>query len=63
MIITGGLNVYPREIEEVARQHPAVRQAGVVGVKHPIRGETIVAYIVPTDAWADPGSVRAISPV
>ena len=59
MIITGGLNVYPREIEEVARQHPAVRQAGVVGVKHPIRGETIVAYIVPTDASADPGSVRA----
>ena len=47
MIITGGLNVYPREIEEVLRQHPGVRQAGVVGVKHPIRGETIVAYVVP----------------
>jgi len=58
MIITGGLNVYPREIEEVLRQHPAVREAGVVGVKHPIRGEIIVAYVVPTHLVADPGELR-----
>ena len=54
MIITAGLNVYPREIEEVLRQHPGVRQAGVVGVKHPIRGETIVAYVVPEHPGSGP---------
>jgi len=59
MIITAGLNVYPREIEEVLRQHPGVRQAGVVGVKHPIRGETIVAYVVPEHPGADPSPLRA----
>ncbi len=59
MIITGGLNVYPREIEEVLRQHPDVRQAGVVGVKHPLRGEMIVAYVVPEHPAADPSALRA----
>jgi len=58
LIITGGLNVYPREIEEVLRQHPAVRQAAVVGVRHPIRGETVVAYVLPADPTADPGQTR-----
>ena len=58
MINVGGLNVYPREIEEPLRQHPAVRQAAVVGVKRPIRGETIVAYVVPREPVTDPGPLR-----
>jgi long-chain acyl-CoA synthetase len=58
MINVGGLNVYPREIEEPLRQHPAVRQAAVVGVKRPIRGEIIVAYVVPAQPVSDPGPLR-----
>lgn len=45
MIIRGGENVYPREIEEVLYQHPAVREAAVIGIAHPRLGEEIKAYI------------------
>lgn len=45
-IITGGLNVYPREIEEVLSAHPAVAQAAVFGVVDPYWGEAITAAIV-----------------
>jgi acyl-CoA synthetase (AMP-forming)/AMP-acid ligase II len=45
-IITGGLNVYPREIEEVLSAHPAVAQAAVFGVADPYWGEAITAAIV-----------------
>lgn len=58
MINVGGLNVYPREIEEPLREHPAVRQAAVVGVKRPIRGEIVVAYVVPRAPVEDPGPLR-----
>lgn len=46
MIICGGYNVYPRNIEEVLYQHPAVKEAGVVGMSDEYRGETAVAFIV-----------------
>jgi long-chain acyl-CoA synthetase len=45
MIIRGGFNVYPREIEEVIYEHPAVREAAVIGVPHPSLGEEIAAAI------------------
>ena len=47
MIIRGGFNVYPREIEEVLMTHPAVSLAAVVGVSHPVHGEEIKAYVIP----------------
>ncbi|MEW8958416.1 MAG: long-chain fatty acid--CoA ligase [Moorella sp. (in: firmicutes)] len=46
MIILGGFNVYPREVEEVLLTHPAVQEAAVVGVGDPLKGETVKAYIV-----------------
>jgi len=46
MIIAGGYNIYPREIDEILHQHPKVQQAVAVGVPHEYRGETVKAYIV-----------------
>ena len=45
MIIRGGYNVYPREIEEVLYEHPAVREAAVVGVPHAELGEEVGAGV------------------
>jgi long-chain acyl-CoA synthetase len=47
MIIAGGFNIYPREIDEVLFQHPKVAEAVSLGVKDAYRGETVKAYIVP----------------
>jgi long-chain acyl-CoA synthetase len=46
MVIRGGYNVYPREIEEVLYEHPAIREAAVIGVPHPELGEEVAAAIV-----------------
>ena len=46
MIIRGGFNVYPREIEEVMMTHPAVSLAAVVGVPHDSHGEEVKAYVI-----------------
>ncbi|WP_312096221.1 long-chain-fatty-acid--CoA ligase [Niallia sp.] len=46
IIIASGFNIYPREIEEILYEHPAVMEASVVGVKDSYRGETVKAFIV-----------------
>jgi long-chain acyl-CoA synthetase len=46
MIIAGGYNIYPREVEEVLYEHPAIQEAAVVGVPDPYRGETVKAFVV-----------------
>ncbi|MCM3092066.1 MULTISPECIES: long-chain-fatty-acid--CoA ligase [unclassified Cytobacillus] len=46
MIIAGGFNIYPREIEEVLYEHPAVQEVVAAGIPDPYRGETVKAYIV-----------------
>jgi malonyl-CoA/methylmalonyl-CoA synthetase len=50
LIITGGYNVYPREVEETLRAHPAVADAAVVGAPSAEWGETVVAFVVASDA-------------
>jgi long-chain acyl-CoA synthetase len=45
LIIRGGYNVYPREIEEVLYEHPAVREAAVIGIPHPTLGEEVAAAV------------------
>ena len=46
MIISGGSNIYPREIEEVLLRHPAVAECSVIGRPHPEWGEEVVAFVV-----------------
>lgn len=46
LIISGGFNIYPREIEQLLEEHPAVAEAAVVGVPDARRGEVPVAYVV-----------------
>jgi long-chain acyl-CoA synthetase len=45
MIIRGGFNVYPREVEEVLYRHPAILEAAVIGVKHESHGEEVKAIV------------------
>ncbi len=49
MIISGGSNIYPREIEEVLLRHPAVAECSVVGRPHAEWGEEVVAFVVPRE--------------
>lgn len=53
MILRGGFNVYPREVEEVLLRHPAVAQAQVIGIPHDVKGEEVMAVIVLEDDARD----------
>lgn len=46
LVIAGGYNIYPREIEEVLFTHPDIMEAAIAGIRDPYRGETLKAYIV-----------------
>ncbi|OBC10171.1 MULTISPECIES: fatty-acid--CoA ligase FadD8 [unclassified Gordonia (in: high G+C Gram-positive bacteria)] len=46
MIVTGGFNVFPREVEDVVAEHPSVGQVGVIGVPHEKWGEAVTAVVV-----------------
>ena len=54
MIISGGTNIYPREIEEVLLKHPGVREVSVVGRRHEDWGEEVVAFVVTGDGTDQP---------
>jgi malonyl-CoA/methylmalonyl-CoA synthetase len=60
LIIAGGFNVYPREVEETLAAHELVREAAVVGQPHLEWGETVVAYVVLQDGdlGADEPNIR-----
>jgi len=60
LVIRGGFNVYPREIEEVLYEHPAVAEAAVIGIPHPTLGEEIgAAAALRPGASATPDELRA----
>jgi long-chain acyl-CoA synthetase len=60
LVIRGGYNVYPREIEEVLFAHPAVAEAAVIGRPDPRLGEEVVAFVVlKPGAEADPADIIA----
>jgi len=48
MVISGGLNIYPREVETVIDRHPDIQESAVIGVPDPRWGEQLVAYVVST---------------
>ena len=59
LVIRGGFNVYPREIEEVLYEHPAVREAAVIGVPHESLGEEVAAAVaLKAGADADAAELR-----
>lgn len=60
MINASGFKVWPREVEDVLYTHPAVREAAVVGVPDPYRGETVKAYVsLRPGAAAEPAQLSA----
>ena len=59
LIISGGFNIYPREIEELILEQPGVREATVVGLPDPVRGEVPVAYLVVDAAKFDEAATVA----
>jgi fatty-acyl-CoA synthase len=52
MIVTGGFNVFPREVEDVVAEHPAVAQVGVIGVPDDRWGEAVTAVVVLREGYA-----------
>lgn len=61
MIIVGGYNVYPREVEEVLYEHPGVAEVAVIGVPHMESGETVLSFVVKKDPSITEGDLIEFS--
>jgi long-chain acyl-CoA synthetase len=59
LIISGGVNIYPREVEETLIGHPAVADVAVIGVPDPDMGQSVLAVVQPTDPESDPAALAA----
>ncbi|HSV82767.1 MAG TPA: AMP-binding protein [Ramlibacter sp.] len=60
LIISGGYNVYPAEVESAIDEMPSVRECAVIGKPHPDFGEAVVAFVIPTDATRPPHAADVI---
>jgi malonyl-CoA/methylmalonyl-CoA synthetase len=60
LIISGGYNVYPAEVEAVIDELPSVRESAVVGAPHPDFGECVVAFVIPNDMSRPPAAADVI---
>jgi fatty-acyl-CoA synthase/long-chain acyl-CoA synthetase len=60
MIIRGGQNIYPAEVESILHSHPKIHQAAVIGVPDALSGEKVLAYIIP-EAGSNPTAVEVLN--
>ena len=61
LVISGGYNVYPKEVEEAIDALPGVLESAVIGLPHPDLGEAVTAIVVPrAGATVDPDAIRAL---
>jgi malonyl-CoA/methylmalonyl-CoA synthetase len=60
LIISGGYNVYPAEVEALINEHPTVRESAVIGVPHADFGEAVVAVIIPSNPKQPPDPMELI---
>ncbi|QIK66305.1 AMP-binding protein [Nocardioides sp. HDW12B] len=63
MIVTGGFNVFPREVEDVVAEHPAVAQVGVIGVPDEKWGEAVTAVVVLREGYDDGARERVTAEI
>ncbi len=61
MVVSGGVNIYPAEAEQVLIEHPAVVDVACIGVPHPEMGEQMKALVVPTDPTAPPDPAELLA--
>lgn len=60
MVISGGTNIYPREVEEALLTHPQVSEVSVIGTPDPEWGEIVVAFVVPCDGQPETGALDEV---
>jgi len=61
MIVSGGVNIYPAEAEQILIHHPGVLDVACIGVPHPEMGEELKALVIPRDAGAPPSAAELIA--
>jgi len=61
LVVSGGVNIYPAEAEQVLIDHPGVADVACIGVPHPEMGEELKALVVPADPTATPESADLLA--